>query len=154
MFTDLQQNEINEEQLDDMVTDPISVEEESSREKQRMGLTVTFGDVGTTRLHRSVRNSDPYGYKSFTDFPGDLHTGCYLEECFAKTHGESGVFHVAANILKAKKVTPSSFMNEKLKEGNLQRNKEVCSIIRKGYTIAAALHFEKTEKCKEILKIC
>lgn len=95
-------------------------------------------------MQRSVKNADPTGFSNFTEFPGDLHTGDYLEECFSQVHGPTGFYHVAQVVLVKKKITPGSFAKDKFKDGNLQRNKEVCNTVRWAYTVAACKEFLKT----------
>lgn len=104
-------------------------------------------------MQRSIKNADPNGFKHFTEFPGDLHAGAYIEECFAQVHGPTGFYHIAQSVLNQKKVNPASFAKDKLKDGNLQRNKEVGMTVRWAYTISACYEFLKINKLDQKLPL-
>ena len=81
-------------------------------------------DCETTSIIRSNRNSklDAFGWT--TEMTGDLHTGAYFEECLAKSQGPEGLYYSIYEVLDRKNVTPVSSEKDKLKDGNLKRNKE------------------------------
>ncbi len=77
------------------------------------GYTVVFGDVGTTRIIRSVCQASKLKYKWITTCPGDLHAGGYLEEAISKIYGPTFVYHAAYNILQRRLIVPESYGTKK-----------------------------------------
>ncbi|XP_078591192.1 uncharacterized protein LOC144870649 [Branchiostoma floridae x Branchiostoma japonicum] len=106
---------------------------------------VTVGDGLTNKNHLHCRLSDEVAFGWTTEMPGDMHASGYAEECFAKSQGPGGLYHVIAEVLKRKKVKQETYGKDKFKENNLQLIREANRDVAYGYGLCAVLEFEDSD---------
>ncbi|CAH1266659.1 Hypp3482 [Branchiostoma lanceolatum] len=77
--------------------------------------------------------------------PGDLHASGYMEECFAKSQGPGGLYHITTNVLQRKKVKQETYGKDKFKENNLQLIREANRDVGYGYGLCAVVEFRDSD---------
>ncbi|CAH1242906.1 BARD1 [Branchiostoma lanceolatum] len=106
---------------------------------------VTVGDGLTNKNHLHCRLSDEVAFGWTTEMPGDMHASGYAEECFAKSQGPGGLYHVIAEVLRRKKVKKETYGKDKFKDNNLQLIREADRDVAYGYGLCAVLEFEASD---------
>ncbi|XP_066290643.1 uncharacterized protein [Branchiostoma lanceolatum] len=119
----------------------VEEEEEMYTFHRKNAPNVTVGDGLTNKNHLHCRLSDEVAFGWTTEMPGDMHTSGYAEECFAKSQGPGGLFHIISDVIKRKKVKKETYGKDKFKENNLQLIREANRDVAYGYGLAAVLEF-------------